>query len=101
MMYQSDGIPTYTVVIRLSAEEVSRWLASIGVSHSQFCRAAKLPKRTFDAWMANRSGSTACPHTSRGPRRLLRLILQRVQLPRKVENAIFDVLEYEKRFLLK
>ena len=51
--------------------------------------------------MASRTGSKAAMHSRRGPRKLLKVILEKVALPDDVREAILDVIDYPTRYILK
>lgn len=90
--------PARQVLICRSAEVFALFLRQTGVSATEYCRQLDLPKRTFEAWMANRSGSRAAGH-KRGPISLLRRILDETKLPHDVAEALRDVVDYVQRFL--
>ncbi|MCB1474830.1 MAG: hypothetical protein H6883_02590 [Rhodobiaceae bacterium] len=96
----STGNPPFRPdLVAVAATVFHRYLSQIGLSAREFCEQFNLPQRTFDAWMANRTGSRAAGHTKRGPIRLLQTILDTVTLPEHVAEALRDVTEYGERFL--
>lgn len=96
-----ECVPKRKDLLHDSALAFSRYLTELGVSQREFCAELKLPARTFNTWIANRSEQGAVGHTGRGPINLLKQLLVKAHMPDDVREKIEDVVFYVDRYLRK